>query len=79
MPSTDREARAGSVRGPRPDLLTMPTTRGAPIVTHSVVKSRAQVIDLAAWRRMRNHPGAGDWFGGRAMWSWMVAEGRWSV
>jgi hypothetical protein len=53
MPSTDREARAGSVRGPRPDLLTMPTTRGTPIVTHSVVTSRARVVDLEVRRHGR--------------------------
>jgi hypothetical protein len=34
----------------------------------------ADVVDLAAWRRLRRAPAGGDWWGGRQMWSWGEAE-----
>jgi len=73
-PLENRETHAATLRGPRPDPRTAPSARDGTIVTHSVVKSRAPVVDLAAWRRLRNHPGAGDWWGSAGeMWSWSRA------
>jgi hypothetical protein len=53
MFSPNEEARAGSLREPQLDSSGTPTTRGTPIVTHSVVKSRTRVVDLEIRRHGR--------------------------
>jgi hypothetical protein len=53
MLSPNEEARAGSLREPQLDSSGTPTTRGTPSITHSVVKSRARVVDLEVYRHGR--------------------------
>ncbi len=53
MFSPNEEARAGSLREPQLDSSGTPSTWAATIVTHSVVKSRAPVVDLQVRRHGR--------------------------
>jgi hypothetical protein len=75
MAPRSREAYAAALRRPQPD--GSPTSARTSITGLLVT----EVVDLAAWRRMRRAPAGGQWWGGRALWTWDEAarsERRWA-
>jgi hypothetical protein len=84
MSLESREARAATVREPRPGDPSATPTTWAPSILASQPNGRSvgSLVDLAAWKRLRRSPAGGCWFGGHSMWSWDEAarsERRWSA
>jgi hypothetical protein len=71
-PPQQQGSRRGCIRRPQPAPLPTPG-RAATSITDSVVTPR-NVVDLAAWKRLRGRPDGGQWWGGRNLWCYDEAE-----
>lgn len=71
----------GKQQGPAPQPGPAAPPPSSPNDT-SIIAGRGDVVDLAAWRRLRRAPAGGQWWGGRCMWTWTAAAEscrRWSA